>query len=73
MQQSVLKSIALSSSYCSTCFGHYNAHHQELVKLPLQPLVSSAGDRLVHLLRDNPLASAQDGHLQRKPEAATAV
>jgi len=23
-----------------TCFGHYNAHHQEPVKLPLQPLVS---------------------------------
>src|SRR5215475_11614589 len=25
---------------CSTCFGHYYAHHQEPVKLPLQPLVS---------------------------------
>jgi len=24
----------------TTCFGHYNAHHQEPVKLPLQPLVS---------------------------------
>jgi hypothetical protein len=23
-----------------TCFGHYNAHHQEPVKLSLQPLVS---------------------------------
>ena len=26
--------------HCSTCFGHYNAHHQEPVKPPLQPLVS---------------------------------
>jgi len=24
----------------STCFGHHNAHNQEPVKLPLQPLVS---------------------------------
>jgi len=40
MQQSVVKFIALSYRYCSTCFGHYNAHHQEPVKLPLQRLVS---------------------------------
>ena len=40
MQQSIVKFIALSYRYCSTCFGHYNAHHQEPVKLPLQPLVS---------------------------------
>jgi len=38
--QSVLKFIALSYRHCSTCFGHYNAHHQEPVKLPLQLLVS---------------------------------
>jgi len=38
MQQSIVKFNALSYRYCSTCFGHYNAHHQELVKLPLQPL-----------------------------------
>jgi len=40
MQQSIVKFIALSYRYCSTCFGHYNAHHQEPVRLPLQPLVS---------------------------------
>ena len=41
MQQSIVKFIALSYRYCSTCFGHYNAHHQEPVKLPLQSLVSA--------------------------------
>jgi len=40
MQQSIIKLISLSYRQCSTCFGHYNAHHQELVKLSLQPLVS---------------------------------
>jgi hypothetical protein len=40
MQQSIIKFIALSYRHCSTCFGHHNAHHQEPVKLPLQPLVS---------------------------------
>jgi len=40
MQQSIVKFIALSYRYCSTCFGHYNANRQEPVKLPLQPLVS---------------------------------
>ena len=40
MQQSIVKFIALSYRYCSTCFGHYTAHHQEPVKLPLQPVVS---------------------------------
>jgi len=40
MQQSIVKFIALSCRHFSTCFGHYNAHHQEPVKLPLQPLVS---------------------------------
>jgi hypothetical protein len=40
MQKSIVKFIALSQRHCSTCFGHYNAHHQEPVKLPLQPLVS---------------------------------
>jgi hypothetical protein len=39
MQQTVVKFIALLCRYCSTCFGHYNAHHQEPVKLLLQPLV----------------------------------
>jgi len=37
MQQSIVKFIALSHGHCSTCFGHYYAHHQEPVKLPLQP------------------------------------
>jgi len=41
MQQSIVKFfIVLSYRHCSTCFGHYYAHHQEPVKLPLQPLVS---------------------------------
>jgi hypothetical protein len=30
MQQSVVKFIAWSHRRCSTCFGHYYAHHQEL-------------------------------------------
>jgi len=30
----------LCCQHCSACFGHYNDHHQEPVKLPLQPLVS---------------------------------
>jgi len=29
MQQSIVKFIALSYRHCSTCFGHYNAHHQD--------------------------------------------
>jgi len=36
MQQPIVKFIALSYRHCSTCFGHYYAHHQEPVKLPLQ-------------------------------------
>jgi len=37
MQKSIVKFIALSYRHCSTRFGHYNAHHQKPVKLPLQP------------------------------------
>ena len=40
MQKTIVKFITLSYRHCSTCFGPYNAHHQEPVKLPLQPLVS---------------------------------
>jgi len=40
MQQLIVKFTALSYWHCSTCFRHYNAHHQEPVKLQLQPLVS---------------------------------
>jgi hypothetical protein len=40
MQQSIVKFIALSYKQCLTCFGHYYAHHQETVKLLLQPLIS---------------------------------
>jgi len=40
MQQSIYNFIALSYRHCSTCFGHYCSHHQDPVKLPLQPLVS---------------------------------
>ena len=29
MQQSIVKFTALSYRHCSTCFGHYSAHHQE--------------------------------------------
>jgi hypothetical protein len=29
MQQSIVKPTALSHRRCSTCFGHYHAHHQE--------------------------------------------
>ena len=56
-----------------------SAHLQEVNDVNcacMQPLVFlfSAGGRLVHLLRGDslPLASAQDGHLQRVriPEAA---
>jgi len=57
-----------------------SAHLQEVNDVNctrMQPLVFSfsAGGRLVHLLRGDcslPLASAQDGHLQRMriPEAA---
>jgi hypothetical protein len=42
MQQSNAKFIALSYRHCSTCFGHYNAHHQEPVKLP----VAASGFRM---------------------------
>jgi hypothetical protein len=57
-----------------------SAHPQEVNDVScicMQPLVSSfsAGDRLVHSLREDSLhlASAQDGHLQRRtiPVAAT--
>jgi len=40
MQQSIVKFISFSYRHCSTCFGHHNAHYQEPVKLPSQPLVS---------------------------------
>jgi len=40
LDATIVKFIALSYRHCSTCFGHYYAHHQEPVKLPLQPLVS---------------------------------
>jgi hypothetical protein len=39
MQQSVVKFIALSHRRCSTCFGHYCAHHQEL----FQTAVAASG------------------------------
>jgi len=56
----------------STCLEHYPAHLQEVhfVTVYVQPLVSSlsAGDCLVHRLRENCssfLTGAQDSHLQR--------
>jgi hypothetical protein len=39
MHQSVVKFIAYSHRRCSTCFGHYCAHHQEL----LQTAVAASG------------------------------
>jgi hypothetical protein len=39
MQISIVKSVALSYRYCSTCFGHYNAHHQELVMPEMMGIV----------------------------------
>jgi hypothetical protein len=42
MQQTVVKFIALLYRYCSTCFGHYNAHHQE----PVQTAVGASGFRM---------------------------
>jgi hypothetical protein len=42
MQQSIVKFIALSRRSCSTCFGHYYAHHQE----HLQTAVAASGFRV---------------------------
>jgi hypothetical protein len=42
MQQSVVKFIAYSHKRCSTCFGHYYAHHQEL----FQTAVAASGFRI---------------------------
>jgi hypothetical protein len=42
MQQSIVKFIVLSYRYCSTCFGHYYAHHQE----PVQTAVAASGFRM---------------------------
>ena len=68
MQQSIVKFIALSYRHCSTCLGHYNAHHQEPVKLPLQPLV---GGRFVN--KPTTAENTSTSTFIRKPEAATAV
>jgi hypothetical protein len=37
--QQFLKFYYLSFKYSSTCFGHPNAHHQELQQVQQQPLV----------------------------------
>jgi hypothetical protein len=42
MQQSIVKFVVLSYKHCSTCFGHYYAHHQE----PLQTAVAASGFRM---------------------------
>jgi hypothetical protein len=39
MHQSIAKFIALSRRHCSTCFGHYYAHHQE----PFQTAAAAIG------------------------------
>jgi len=73
MQQSIVKFlIVLSYRHCSTCLGHYYAHHQEPVELPLQPLVS------VWMWRWNcsqPTTAENTSTFTfvRKPEVATAV
>jgi len=58
MQQLTVKFIALSYRHCSTCFGHYNAHHQEAVKPIFYQLIVNKNT----IFYDD-----------RKPEAATAV
>jgi len=58
MQQSIVKFIALSYRYCSTCFGNYNAHHQEPVKLTNKPTTAENTSTSTFIW---------------KPEAATAV
>jgi hypothetical protein len=42
MQQTVVKFIVWSHRRCSTCFGHYRAHHQEL----FQTAVADSGCRV---------------------------
>jgi hypothetical protein len=42
MHRSIVKFIALSRRRCSTCFGHYYAHHQE----PFQTAVAAIGFRM---------------------------
>jgi hypothetical protein len=42
MQQSIVKFTALSRRRCSTCFGHYCAHHQE----HLQTAIAASGFRM---------------------------
>jgi hypothetical protein len=42
MQQSIVKFISLSHRRCSTCFGHYYAHHQE----PPQTAFAASGFRV---------------------------
>jgi hypothetical protein len=42
MQQSIVKFIAWSHRRCSTCFGYYYAHHQEL----FQTAVAASGFRI---------------------------
>jgi hypothetical protein len=39
MQQSIVKFMTLLHRRCSTCFGHYYAHHQE----PFQTAVAASG------------------------------
>ena len=58
MQQSIIKFIALYYRNCSTCFGHYNAHHQEPVKLTNKPTTAE---------------NTSTSTFIRKPEAVTAV
>jgi len=74
MQQSILKPTALLHRHCSTCLGHYNAHHQEPVKLPLQPLVAV---RMWRWKCSQPWSTTAENTSTstfiRKLEAATAV
>jgi len=84
MQQSIVKFIALSYRHCSTCFGHYYAHHQE----PRQTAVAASGFRMnvevevlsavVGLLvgltsKPTTAENTSASTFIRKPEAATAV
>jgi hypothetical protein len=42
VQQSIVKFIVLSRRRCSTCFGHYHAHHQK----PFQTAIAVSGFRV---------------------------
>jgi hypothetical protein len=78
MHQSMVKFIALSRRRCSTCFGHFCAHHQK----PFQTAVAAIGFRIsaevdvfpaVVGWKPTTAGNTSTSSFIRKPEAATAV